>query len=497
MKKTLSVLVMAAIMLSVFFCIPVNAANAHIYTRVNASDIQYQGTGGNFLMSCYAMQLYPITSTSLEGGVTQQTIINVHFANNTDQDIYLADVWFKPSYGSDGYIQSWDNISTDLFIRSANSSGVFYIGANESLAYGNGFIIPSHSAVDMVAVLNNEATFSTSSGDAIGNQISGITSGISAHVFGSYPHGESVDLSPITDYLSTIDQNIDDSVDVLENIRTLMTWTGSMPTSSYSPRSTNTYKGTFIENLTWQLEVNYNGCFPVIDSVDFEPPDDIYSNQVYKHQFSIFVYVNNNTGKNITADNYFKVNGIQATSSDIIDIEMQSFYSDVFVNPYFSSYWSDFFCYIDKGSQVLLPSYSRFVLTLNYYSKSSVKPSLYGTPALSYGGTFSESSNDLNDASDDIATQSDQIHSQEAAYYQQNSAAIQATGLSNYQFDASAVSGLTGVRGDFIDVWNSLGGWNTVYIFSLTLGLALTILRHSPSAISSIVRRKNQGDYQK
>lgn len=98
---------------------------------------------------------------------------------------------------------------------------------------------------------------------------------------------------------------------------------------------------------------------------------------------------------------------------------------------------------------------------------------------------------DLEDESDTIASQSESVHYQEAAYYAQNSAAIEATGLSNYQFDASAVSGLTGVRGDFIDIWNSLGSWNSVYIFSLTLGLALTILRHSPSAISSAIRRRS------
>ena len=101
---------------------------------------------------------------------------------------------------------------------------------------------------------------------------------------------------------------------------------------------------------------------------------------------------------------------------------------------------------------------------------------------------------DVSTDSGTLANQSSNVHSQEASYYQQNSQAIQATGLSNYQFDASAVSGLTGVRGDFLDVWNALGGWNAVYIFSLTLGLALTILRHSPSAISSALRRRRQNN---
>lgn len=98
--------------------------------------------------------------------------------------------------------------------------------------------------------------------------------------------------------------------------------------------------------------------------------------------------------------------------------------------------------------------------------------------------------NSITQDSNTLHNQSDSVHTQEASYYAANSQAIQATGLSNYQFDASAVSGLTGVRGDFIDIWNSLGSWNTVYIFSLTLGLALTILRHTPSAVSSALRRR-------
>ena len=96
----------------------------------------------------------------------------------------------------------------------------------------------------------------------------------------------------------------------------------------------------------------------------------------------------------------------------------------------------------------------------------------------------------ITNDSNSLKTQSDSVHSQEQSYYAQNTQAIEATGLSNYQFDNNSVSGLQGVRGDFIAVWNALSGWNAVYIFSLTLGLALTILRHSPSAISSAINRR-------
>lgn len=109
-----------------------------------------------------------------------------------------------------------------------------------------------------------------------------------------------------------------------------------------------------------------------------------------------------------------------------------------------------------------------------------------------YGALSGNSStnNNVTQDSNTLKTQSDSVHSQEASYYAQNSQAIANTGLSNYQFDTDSSSGIGGVRGDFVDVWNSLDGWSSVYIFSLTLGLALTILRHTPSAISSAIRRK-------
>lgn len=91
-----------------------------------------------------------------------------------------------------------------------------------------------------------------------------------------------------------------------------------------------------------------------------------------------------------------------------------------------------------------------------------------------------------------LKTQSDQVHQQEAAYYTANTQAIEATGLSNYQFSTSQSNGIGAVRNDFVAIWNAMDGWTSVYIFSLTLGLALTIIRHAPSAISRRRRRSKE-----
>lgn len=227
-------------------------------------------------------------------------------------------------------------------------------------------------------------------------------------------------------------------------------------------------------------------------------------------------------------NNYFYLNGvtdIQNQSSDfLITFNDADSYLEMIPSAYFSA--NGFICVpphtvlqglatikfnvILNHQSVQNPQYwysENSLDSIDFYNNTYSSPVTNDVPLSSHQDTNeilkdileaiqgnSGTNSDVSTDSGTLANQSDQVHSQEAAYYQQNSAAIQATGLSNYQFDASAVSGLTGVRGDFIDVWNSLGGWNSVYIFSLTLGLALTILRHSPSAISSAIRRKRQNN---
>lgn len=105
-------------------------------------------------------------------------------------------------------------------------------------------------------------------------------------------------------------------------------------------------------------------------------------------------------------------------------------------------------------------------------------------------GNSSTNTGITND-SNSLKSTSDTVHSQEQAYFTQNSQAIQATGLGNYQFGTVEGNGISAVSNDFTSVWNALGGWTSVYIFSLTLGLALTIIRHAPNAISRRLRRKS------
>lgn len=100
----------------------------------------------------------------------------------------------------------------------------------------------------------------------------------------------------------------------------------------------------------------------------------------------------------------------------------------------------------------------------------------------------------INQGSSDLKSGSDSMHTQEQAFFNQNTQAINDTGLSNYRIGNTDAEGVASVSVDFTNIWNALSGWNVVYIFSLTLTVALTIIRHAPNAISRRMRRSKDNE---
>ena len=98
----------------------------------------------------------------------------------------------------------------------------------------------------------------------------------------------------------------------------------------------------------------------------------------------------------------------------------------------------------------------------------------------------------VQDDSNDVSDTLDTVHSQEQQWYQQNSAAIESTGLSNYQFTNNQKDGLLVAVTQFSDVWTALGNWNLIYIFTLILSLATFILRHRPTTRAQ--QRRKEAD---
>lgn len=90
----------------------------------------------------------------------------------------------------------------------------------------------------------------------------------------------------------------------------------------------------------------------------------------------------------------------------------------------------------------------------------------------------SPSSSGLQNNSNGLNNQNDSNHQTELSYFNQTNQALSNSGIQNYQFSNDQINGVGSVSNDFTYVWNALGNWNTVYIFSITLSLALVIIRY-------------------
>lgn len=85
---------------------------------------------------------------------------------------------------------------------------------------------------------------------------------------------------------------------------------------------------------------------------------------------------------------------------------------------------------------------------------------------------------DVTDDASDVTNDIENQHQQEATYYSDTNTAINNSGLDTYTFDSNTSSGLNGLKNDFTLVWNACGSLGNVWILSLTLSLALYIIRH-------------------
>lgn len=85
---------------------------------------------------------------------------------------------------------------------------------------------------------------------------------------------------------------------------------------------------------------------------------------------------------------------------------------------------------------------------------------------------------DVTDDATDVTSDIENQHQQEATYYSDTNTAIDSSGLDTYTFDSNTTSGLNGLKTDFTLVWNACGTLSNVWILSLTLSLALYIIRH-------------------
>lgn len=72
------------------------------------------------------------------------------------------------------------------------------------------------------------------------------------------------------------------------------------------------------------------------------------------------------------------------------------------------------------------------------------------------------------------------IGTNEDTWFSQNDSALTATGISDFEYTPTVMSGMSVISDQFNQLWTAIGDWNFVYTFSMMLGLVVLILRHNP-----------------
>lgn len=538
MKKTLLVFIVFLSALSVFFSIPVYAYDPQFSYKQTE---HYQS--GSLYVTSSATQFYPVTydseaPTQWFGAAVSEIFITVRLYNSSTLDCYVNAADIQLTFGNTAivpYVCGIDNYGLDLFLSMENSSNLLRITPSNDYSLWTGLVIPPQSSLYLAASVFVQCQDTTVRPDQVQlTAIQTVTSGVSTGTYTYSGDPTPYDLSGIVSDLNDIDVNTSDALAELQAIKNALVYNGTISSPGFNPtqamvRNINTgvtyyYEGYSI--YTGQSHID-------VDTVEVADADSVYHTYTRKIPITVSIQQENYMGYAVAntggADKNALLFSDLLPASQYISYEIGESTSDVFQNPRIiytgGNYVSLIFDYklgksANGGFEGLVPvGLNNSTFTIYAYVRGNNTFAFnqnFTSPSQSYYLTDMKIDNDaritISDIRDqlqsshsaDISTdsstihdQSSAIHSQEQSYYQQNSQAIQATGLSNYQFDNTTVSGLQGVRGDFVDVWNSLGGWTSVYIFSLTLGLALTILRHSPSAISSAVRRRQYNNQSK
>lgn len=299
-------------------------------------------------------------------------------------------------------------------------------------------------------------------------------------------------------YLSQLDSD-------LAGVISVLTYTGGSPIVSSTPGSYSYWNNNSFDGIsTYRMWVTRRYSEPIPITYDFEldsSGDRVYSVSAYRYYFNIVIF---NSPDQSYYGSYF--HNFDLLPHNVNGVFVQSFVSDLYSGFNISNDHLEFQLKITSGrSTGRIPSSPTYTYVSGYIDSSSgsltwptfsfddvlhgssltASPLYYPINEYSilrdiYNAFADSDRSDQNQLSSDITNTSNSIHTQEEQYFSSNAQAIQATGLSNYRFDQNQTGGISAVSNDFTAVFNALGGFNSVFIFSLTLSLALQIFRHHP-----------------
>lgn len=538
MKKTVALITLVTV-LTVFFCVPVFAAVPSVGGRKTTSSTV---SGVTITANADQCGLTVVNTSHLSGSAYTTYFLTVQIYNNNTLPALVNSCAITVNIGSTGVILDFDNFSQDLTIGYYNGT-TFAVNPSGDYAYANGIVVPPKGSLYLVSTFNIDAPWTASSGAYVPVTLTSLSIGtFTVGTSASYPYGTPTDFSPIISYLSdyssgigdinttitslltalnafksanhtdfvntynrlgnmltklTVLDNIDaellslisytDDVETyLSNILTKLTYTGTIPNSGYI--NANAQRSAEISDTYYVANTQITAFGSYYMSGDYEAvfPSSYYYNYTYCIPVQVYFRL-------IVRDD-LKFNYL---TIDLLDYS-GSFNGTCELDHIVSSTFNDTRLYIQNNilklgvfcTDELAPGTYYFDAWLNLYVMNGTTVPSFPNPITLYIDNIQTVNNTLSDKSDSLASQSSSAHTQEQAFFDQNAQAISNTGLSNYSYGANG-DGVSAVSIDFTNLWTALNGWTSVYIFSLTLGLALTIIRHSPNAISRKIRNKS------
>lgn len=495
MKKVLA-LVMSLTIVMTFFSFNVFAAGDGYYNyRTSKSATK---TVNNVSVKVTGVELAnPDYSTTTQQGIysyysSVNVVYTVNITNNNSTSYYLSNLWIRPEFDESTYdalTTSIDNFSTDIIGTIDSTNGGIGLVPDADWSFLGNICVPANTSMTAVFTVGMRAyKYSTSSSvsawfypDITSMYISnfGATSTdftpqgahddilISLEALRNFLIGNT-GIPAINSTLTTISNELIQIEGYVDDIERLLTWVGTYTSASIGNKS----NGQIVGN-NYKVVIRNFGSRPVTD-FEILPPNTVVTDTMYIHPIQVEIETNFNDDQSITGN--FVINDFIASASTTFDNPVILSDSIVMValaeqSGYYDAYIRYSQNVVPKGKQ-----YNAFWIYI--YSRSSYIPINSDFTVIFNTSNYSS---ELSNQSDSIANQSDAIHNQEEIWYNQNSQAMQSVGLSNYQYSQQQYNGILGVTFQFEQLWNALGSWTLVYIFTLMLSLATFIIRHRPT----------------
>lgn len=449
-------------------------------------------------------------TSMLPGGMETIMFVQFQLTNDNNQDALCQIPVFSIDLSDERVITDVYTYAGDLALGVISTGFVIYPTQAFSYDASNKIVVPANSTLTLVGGIGLPAQLNQTGDGTLDTGLRNVhlLNKPYSVTLGSYSHGTPIDISPIEDYLDTIIDNQDtenlklgDIVDVLTYSGNFYQHVGSVGTSLVLSKYFSTY-------IRGYANIFYGTPYLIsIDQIVDGNTDANVTNGTMRYPVLIrsFVYNNSASQDKATTEAYNEISNFIPTG---YVFHVQYFNSEVYGNVGITAdgHLRFYPKNIDNNFQWILDSKHYYNTMLIGYVDVPVNMSLTWTSA-NINSFFSGSFTNINNAynppneytilrdlylaysevnglddssriSNDVADVSDSNHIIEESYYSANASAIEATGLSNYRFSNEQDNGIGKVSSDFMLLWNALGSWNGVYIFSLTMALATFIMRH-------------------